>query len=110
MSVVEPVLDSPLDSPPPPAKNSDPPVEELFESADQFILNRPNIKESLAFGRGPHNCPGAALARLQLRVALEELLARTTLFEIAGPIIPTRMPEIGVLSVKMRFTANTNAP
>jgi cytochrome P450 len=83
--------------------------ETVFESADRFILNRPNIRESLAFGRGPHNCPGAALARLQLRVALEELLARTTHFEIAGPIIPTRMPEIGVLSVKMRFTANPHA-
>ena len=83
--------------------------ETVFERADQFILNRPNIRESLAFGRGPHNCPGAALARLQLRVALEELLARTTHLEIAGPIIPTRMPEIGVLSVKMRFTANTHA-
>jgi cytochrome P450 len=79
--------------------------ETVFDRADQFILNRPNIRESLAFGRGPHNCPGAALARLQLRVALEELLARTTHFEIAGPIIPTRMPEIGVLSVDMTFTA-----
>lgn len=78
--------------------------ETVFANADQFILNRPNMRESLAFGRGPHNCPGAALGRLQLRVALEELLKRTAHFQIQGPIIPTRMPEIGVLSVDMQFT------
>src|SRR6185312_1039913 len=78
--------------------------EEVFERPDQFVLNRPNIAQSLAFGRGPHHCPGAALARLQLRIALEELLAGTSHFEVAGPIIPTRMPEIGVLSVDMKLS------
>ncbi len=79
--------------------------EEVFERADEFILHRPNINQSLAFGRGPHNCPGAALARLELRIALEELLGRTRHFEVDGPIIPTRMPEIGVLSVDVKFSA-----
>ena len=78
--------------------------EEVFENPDEFILNRPNIAQSLAFGRGPHHCPGAALARLELRVALEELLGRTREFAISGPITPTRMPELGVLSVRMRFS------
>ncbi|MFC3068884.1 cytochrome P450 [Phenylobacterium soli] len=73
--------------------------ESVFERADEFILDRPNLGDSLAFGRGPHNCPGAALGRLQLRIALEELLARTASFEVCGPIRPTRMPEIGALSV-----------
>lgn len=77
--------------------------ETVFERADQFVLDRPNMAESLAFGRGPHHCPGAALGRLELRVALEELLARTAHFEVAGPIRPTRMPEIGALSVPMTF-------
>ena len=77
--------------------------EEVFENAEEFRLNRPNIGQSLAFGRGPHHCPGAPLARLQLRIALEELLRRTREFEAIGPIIPTRMPEVGVLSVNMRF-------
>lgn len=76
----------------------------VFESPDQFILHRPNIGQSLAFGRGPHHCPGAALARLELTVALQELLARTSRFDVIGPITPTRMPELGVLSVRMRFT------
>ncbi|HWG30988.1 MAG TPA: cytochrome P450 [Steroidobacteraceae bacterium] len=81
--------------------------EEVFAAPDEFHLGRPNIGQSLAFGRGPHHCPGAALARLQLRVALEELLARTGGFETIGPIIPTRMPELGVLSVNMRFSPPT---
>ncbi len=76
----------------------------VFEHPDQFILHRANIGQSLAFGRGPHHCPGAALARMELTVALQELLARTSVFDIVGPITPTRMPELGVLSVRMRFT------
>ena len=32
--------------------------DSVFPNADQFILDRPNIKDHLAFGRGPHNCPG----------------------------------------------------
>lgn len=78
--------------------------EEVFPNADQFILNRPNIKDHLAFGRGPHNCVGAPLARMELRVALEELLARTKHFEINGPIVPTRFPEIGALMAPLKFT------
>ncbi len=82
------------------AANRDPAV---FEAPDEFRLDRPNIARHMAFGRGPHNCVGAALARLQLRIALEELLARTTAFELNGEIKPTRCPEIGALSVPLRF-------
>jgi len=78
--------------------------EGKFKDADQFVLDRPNIGEHLAFGRGAHNCPGAPLARLQLRVALEELLARTAGFDLNGEIRPTRFPEIGALSAPLRFT------
>jgi cytochrome P450 len=77
--------------------------ESVFPDADQFILDRPNIKDHLAFGRGPHSCPGIWLARLELRVAFEELLARTSHFEIDGPITTTLCPEIGALSVPLRL-------
>lgn len=79
--------------------------EAVFENADQFQLHRPNIGEHLAFGRGPHQCLGMPLARLELKVALEELLARTKRFELSGEIKPTRCPEIGALSVPLRFTS-----
>lgn len=77
--------------------------EEVFEDAETFKLHRPNIKDSLHFGRGTHHCPGAALARLELSIALEELLARTRGFSLAGEPVPTRMPEIGALHVPLKF-------
>jgi cytochrome P450 len=78
--------------------------EEVFEDAASFRLDRPNIKESVAFGRGPHMCPGAPLARLEIRVALEELLAATPRgFTLAGQIVPTRFPEYGALRVPLKF-------
>ncbi|MEK8052723.1 cytochrome P450 [Ideonella sp. DXS22W] len=77
--------------------------ERVFERPDDFILDRPNIRSHLAFGRGPHVCPGAGLARLQLRVVFEELLAATTHFEVDGPITTTRCPEIGALEVPLKL-------
>ena len=78
--------------------------DDVFEDASSFRLDRPNMKDSVAFGRGPHMCVGAALARLEMRVALEELLAHTPGgFSLSGPIVPTRFPEIGALRVPLRF-------
>ncbi|WP_433239874.1 cytochrome P450 [Streptosporangium sp. CA-135522] len=51
--------------------NRDPRV---FPHADRYDLGR-DTAQALAFGSGPHFCLGAALARLQLRVVLEELVA-----------------------------------
>lgn len=69
--------------------------ETVFPEPDRFILDRPNIGDHLAFGRGPHYCAGAHLGRLQLRVALEELVAGTRRIELAGPPRYCPYPEIG---------------
>ena len=67
-----------------PAVNRDPSV---FTAADRFDIHRhPN--PHLSFGFGPHFCLGAHLARLEARVAFEELLGR---FDVIRPD-PARPP------------------
>lgn len=76
---------------------------DVFEDPDSFRLDRPNMKDSLAFGRGPHMCIGASMGKLELRIALDELLSAAPGFELAGEPVQTRFPEIGALSVPIRF-------
>jgi cytochrome P450 len=51
--------------------------ERVFEDATQIRLAR-DPSNNLLYGTGIHVCPGAPLARLELRVFVEELLNRTT--------------------------------
>jgi len=50
--------------------------ETYFEDPTAFRLDRARPREHLAFGAGPHVCPGAFLARMEARIALEALLDR----------------------------------
>jgi cytochrome P450 family 130 len=59
--------------------NRDP--REFGPEAEQCDLGRP-IRRMMSFGYGAHHCLGAAAARLQARVALEELLARFPHFSV----------------------------
>lgn len=77
---------------------------EVFDDPESFRLDRPNMKESLAFGRGTHMCLGASLGRLELEVAIEQLLAVAPGFVLTGEPTPTRFPEIGALSAPIAFT------
>lgn len=58
--------------------------EREFEHADRFDVRR-RIKRHLAFGQGIHFCLGKSLARLEARVAFEELLARAPGYALDGP-------------------------
>ncbi len=64
-----------------PAANRDP---EVFPDADRVVLDR-RVNRHAAFGLGIHRCLGSNLARMELRVALEEWLARFPDFELADP-------------------------
>ncbi|MEV8306842.1 cytochrome P450 [Streptomyces flavidovirens] len=57
--------------------------ERVFPEADRLVLDRPD-NPHLAFGRGPHNCIGAHLARTQMSVALEALLDRLPRLRLTG--------------------------
>jgi cytochrome P450 len=72
--------------------------------ADELRIERhPN--PHVSFGFGPHFCLGAALARLEGRVVLGELLDRFASLEPAGPVERTASPVIaGVRHAPLVFT------
>lgn len=61
-----------------PAANRDP---EAFPDPDQVMLDR-EINRHVAFGAGIHRCAGSNLARMEMRVAVEEFLARIPEFDL----------------------------
>jgi cytochrome P450 len=82
-----------------PAANRDP---EVFDRPDEFVLDRsPN--RHLAFGHGVHKCVGSVLARLELRVAIEELLAAVEIAPAGAPAW-SHWPEYGPHSLPLRAT------
>ena len=63
--------------------------EDVFDAPDEFRIDRsPN--PHIAFGFGPHYCLGANLARLEVKIVLEELMRRLPDIRVADP--QTRPP------------------
>ncbi|CCC42920.1 cytochrome P450 [Mycobacterium canetti] len=80
------------------AANRDPAV---FDEPDRLRLGRRG-PAPLAFGHGPHYCLGAALARLQISVALRRIVARNPV--VCGAASWDRSPALrGPVSLPMRF-------
>jgi len=67
--------------------NRDPGV---FGQPDRLIIDRPDASRHLSFSFGIHHCLGAALARLEGRIAVEELTRRYPGLTLAGA--PVRRP------------------
>ena len=77
--------------------------EREFPEPERFDIRR-NAARHLAFGQGPHFCLGAALARLEARVAFEEFLRHIPEYEIDGE--PQRLVSIvfqGFEKLPLRF-------
>lgn len=64
--------------------NRDP---DVFESPETFRLDRPaeELARHLAFGVGPHTCPGAPLARMEGQIAIDRLVRRIPDLRLDGP-------------------------
>ena len=82
---------------------------EVFPNPEQFDIDRSNTKPHMGFGFGPHFCAGAELARIEARIAFEELLGRLgeiTLDESDSDL--SHLPSFashGYRKVSLRFTA-----
>ena len=64
-----------------PAANRDP---RKFENPDQVILDREN-NPHIAFGVGIHRCAGSNLARMEMKVSIQEFLKRIPDFKLEDP-------------------------
>ena len=79
-----------------------------FSDPDEFRVDRPReeIGRHVAFGWGIHHCIGAPLARLEARVAFEQILARMTDIELAGEPVRNRSFVLhGLVSLPVRWRA-----
>lgn len=58
--------------------------ERKFPDPNTFRIDRPNVREQIAFIRGVHSCPGAPLARAEGRISLNRILDRMRDIEISA--------------------------
>jgi cytochrome P450 len=82
-----------------PAANRDP---AMFPDADRVIIDRQHNRHA-AFGLGIHRCIGSNLARLEMTVAVEELLKRIPEFTLAGPVTWSEGTVRGPRQLPIRF-------
>jgi cytochrome P450 len=55
-----------------------------FDNAEEFLLDRANVKKHLSFGAGRHACIGNQLARAELKIAFEAIVRRMKNFRYSG--------------------------
>ena len=87
--------------------------ETVYADPTEFRLDRARMREHLAFGSGPHVCPGASLARLEAIAVLDELCARVSGIRLADDYAPDPNPVFwanGHRSLRAVLTPATGAP
>ncbi|WP_157218345.1 cytochrome P450 [Flavisphingomonas formosensis] len=79
--------------------------EAMFDHPERLDFDRPRVKTHWTFGQGIHTCLGAAVARLETRVALQALLAAAPEFDVveSGIVRTQLVPTRGLASVPVVF-------
>jgi cytochrome P450 len=78
-----------------------------FSDPDRFILDRPNNRH-LSFAHGIHRCIGAPLARLEIQVAVREVLRRLPDYQVDVEHSPL-YPDIGLMFGRQQMPATFTA-
>lgn len=76
--------------------------ETVFEQADQFRWNRDH-KQNLMYGVGIHYCPGAGLARMELKAVIMALLNASSDMHSAGETTPAHYPASGYATLPIHM-------
>ncbi len=66
--------------------------EAAYVDPTEFRLDRTRMRDHLAFGAGPHVCPGASLARLEAAAVVEELCERVSSLRLVDDYLPDPNP------------------
>ena len=88
-----------------PSGNTD---ENVFRSPRDFDISRPNLGRHVTFGGGTHRCVGLALARMELKVAAQEIFRRLDNFKLTVPVdtleFMSGVPLRAYLNLPIRFS------
>jgi cytochrome P450 len=75
--------------------------ETVFDCPRRFDLNRSNLGKHVAFGVGVHRCIGAALSRMEIKVAASEVTKRIDNIKLAVPVKDIEyMPTVATRTIK----------
>ena len=81
--------------------------ERHYDDPDEFSVDRPNARDHLAFGTGPHICPGASLARMEARLALHTFVEKVAAIDLVEDHQPVPNPVFwarGVRTLEVELT------
>jgi cytochrome P450 len=78
----------------------------VFDDPETFRLDRPQPRDHLTFGAGPHVCPGASLARLEGLTAVEVLMERVSRMDcVDGATYPPLPGNLGHMPIPAQLVA-----
>ncbi len=75
--------------------------ETVFPCPEKLDITRPNIGKNMTFGEGIHRCIGIALARMEIRVAAQEIIKRLDNIRLSVPVEALRhLPTLATFTLE----------